>query len=418
MMDLFENKIAPPLMKISANKRLMAIRNGLSLTIPFTIIGSIFLIIGNLPIQAWMDFISPYSGYLNATVNVTFGILGLISTMGIGFYLAKEFDVEPISNAMITTIAFLLGTVNAEFSIEIGNLGATGMFTGIVIGLLTIEIHSFFVKRGITIKMPDGVPPAVSSSFTSLIPAFAVIVLVWVVRVILNVDLNQVIQTVFSPLVVGLDSLAGITIYALLACLLWTVGIHGDNALSGIATPIFLANLAANTQAFQTGDSLPHIVVDGFWIIYMCLGGTGATMGLVINMLFSKSKRYKSLGKLSLPSAIFAINEPVIFGFPIVMNPLLMIPFILTPVLFGAVAYVLTNVGILAPIVFQVPWTTPPVIGAYLATNGDINAAIFQGLLVVFSFLIYRPFFKLAERKELELEVNSEKEVIVEKVIS
>lgn len=412
MLELFENKIVPVLFKIGQNKRLIAIRNGLSITIPFTIIGSFFLIIGNLPIQAWMDFVSPYSEILNAPVNVTFGMLGLISAIGIGYYMGKELDVEPISNAVITLVAFLLATLSAENTLNIDSLGAVGMFTAIIVSLFTVEVYRFFVRNNITIKMPDGVPPAVAQSFISLIPAFVIITVIWIIRVILGVDLNAIIQVIFQPLVFGLDSLPGLIIYSLIVCLLWSAGIHGDHALAGIATPIFLSNLAANTAAFQAGTPLPHVVVDGFWIVFMCLGGTGSTIGLVLNMMRSKAKSYKSLGRLSLPSALFAINEPVIFGFPIVMNPIMMIPFIITPMILGSFAYVLTKLGIIGNIVFLVPWTTPPIIGAYLATNGNIPAAIFSALSVVASYFIYLPFFKVAEKKQLLLEHGEREEEI------
>ena len=413
MLNFFEEKMVPVLLKVSQNKRLMAIRNGLAMTVPFTIIGSFFLIIGNLPIEAWMEFVSPYSDYLNAPVTVTFGMIGLISALGIGYYLAKELDVEPIPNAIITLVAFLLTTLAEDGSINIESLGAVGMFTAIIVGLVTVEIHRFFIRNNLTIKMPEGVPPAVAQSFTSLLPAFAVIILAWIVRVLLGVDLIQIIQIIFQPLVFGLDSFVGLMIYTLLVTMLWTAGIHGDHALAGIATPIFLSNLAANTAAFQAGTPLPHIAVDGFWIVFMCLGGTGSTIGLVINMLRSKNKAYKSLGRLSLPSAIFSINEPVIFGFPIVMNPLMMVPFVLTPMVLGGGAFLLTKIGIIGRIVFAVPWTTPPILGAYLATNGNIPAAIYAGLSIVVSYLIYRPFFKAAERKEMLLEQNEVEDSVV-----
>lgn len=415
MLEVFENKIVPVLFKIGQNKRLIAIRNGLSITIPFTIIGSFFLIIGNLPIQAWMEFISPYAEILNAPVNVTFGMLGLISAIGIGYYMGEQLGVEPISNAVITLVAFLLATLSKENTLDIDSLGAVGMFTAIIVSLFTVEVYRFFVRNNITIKMPEGVPPAVAQSFISLIPAFVIITVIWIARVIIGIDLNAIIQTVFQPLVFGLDSVPGLIIYSLLVCLLWSARIHGDHALAGIATPIFLSNLAANTAAFQAGTPLPHVVVDGFWIVFMCLGGTGSTIGLVLNMMRSKTKTYKSLGRLSLPSAIFAINEPVIFGFPIVMNPIIMIPFILTPMILGTIAYILTKLGIIGAIVFLVPWTTPPVIGAYLATNGNIPAAIFSVLSIVASYFIYMPFFKVAEKKQLLLEEGeSEEEAIAE----
>lgn len=189
MIRYFEKNIAPYLIKLSNNKVLIAVRDGLSLTIPFTIIGSIFLILGNLPIPIWSKFIAPYSPMLDSVVNVTFNILGLISTIGISYYLGKQYNVNQLSNVLITVVAFFLVTLNEEFSIEAENFGADGMFTGIVISLFTTFIHKFFIDKKITIRMPEGVPPAVSNSFISLLPAAVIIFLMWIFRVLCDIEL-------------------------------------------------------------------------------------------------------------------------------------------------------------------------------------------------------------------------------------
>lgn len=409
-MNFIENKLLPALLKVGNNKHLIAIRNGISITIPFTIIGSVFLIIGNFPIQVWMDFIAPWSEQLNAPVNVTFGILGLISAIGIGYHLGKELGTDPISNSLLTTIGFLLATLNDDWSLNLDAFGASGMFTAIVIGIFSTHAFRWFVKHNVVIKMPEGVPPTVAMSFTTLIPGGFVLGVIWILRCLLGVNLNEVITVLFQPLVSGMGTLPGMIVYTVLVCLLWVCGIHGDNVLSGIATPVFLSYLAENTAVFQSGAEAPHIIAEGYWILFMCLGGTGATLGLVLNMLTSKSKMYKSLGRLSLPSAIFCINEPVIFGLPIVMNPIMMIPFIGTPVILCIGTYVLMSMGIIGKLVIQVPWTIPPVIGPYLATNGSIGAAIWSFVSIGISYAIYRPFFKAMEKQQVLNEEESEKE--------
>lgn len=408
MLTGIEKFVLPFFLKVGENKILTAIRNGLTLTIPFTIAGSFFLIIGNLPIKAWTDFIAPIAGKLNAPVTVTFGLLGLISAIGIGYNMAVEYKVDPISNTVITTIAFLLATLTDEFKINTALLDATGMFTAIMVAILTTFVYRFFTTNNITIKMPEGVPPSVARSFASLLPAGAVIVFVWIFRVLLGMNLNEILQWIFQPLVFGLSTLPGLMVYTLLACFLWSCGIHGPNVLAGIATPIFLGYLAANTAAFQNGQPIPYETADGFWILFMSIGGSGATMGLVLAMLRSKSKLYRSLGKLSFPSSIFCINEPVIFGFPIVMNPIMMIPFIGTPMILGASSYLLMKFGIIGKIVFLVPWTIPPIIGPYLATNGNIPAAIWSVFTIFISYLIYLPFFKIVEKRQLAIEIGQQ----------
>lgn len=407
-MDFIQKNLMPILSKVAQNKVLSAIKDGLSLTIPFTIIGSLFLIIGNFPVEAWMSFVEPYGAYLNVMVSVTFGILGLIATIGVSYFLAKAYDVEPISNVLITIVAFLLATLNPDLTIDLELFGAAGMFTGLIVAVMTVFIYKFFVDKKITISMPEGVPPSVANSFTSLIPGAFILILVWFARSILGIEINSIIQSIFSPLVFGLGTLPGLIVYTLLVCLLWSAGIHGSNLLSGIATPIFLNSLAVNLQAFQSGTLPPNIIVEGYWILFMSIGGTGATLGLVLAMLQSKTKMYKSLGKLSLPSAIFCINEPVIFGFPIVMNPMMMIPFILTPIVLASSTYFLMYFNVIGRIVFVVPWTIPPIIGPYLATNGNIPAAIWSFATIIISYLMYLPFFKHAEKLQLALESNEE----------
>lgn len=407
-MEFIEDKLLPILYKIGNSKHLTSIRDGISKTIPFTIVGSVFLIIANFPVAAWTDFIAPWSNLLNAPVNVTFNVLGLISAIGIGYYMGQTFGIDRISNCLLTTIGFLLATLNDDLSLNIDNFGATGMFTAIVIGILTTHIFLFCEKRNLVINMPDGVPPSVSTSFTSLIPGAMLIAIVWVLRCVLSINLNEVIAFIFSPVIFGLSTLPGMIVYTIIVCLLWVCGIHGDNVLSGIATPVFLGLLAENTAAFQAGTAAPNIISEGYWIVFMCLGGTGSTLGLVLNMLRSRCKVYNELGKLALPSAIFCINEPVIFGFPIVANPLMMIPFILTPVVLCIGSYVLIAVGLVGRIVIQVPWTIPPVIGAYLATNGNIGAAIWSVCSIAIAYFIYFPFFKMAERQQLLVEQQGE----------
>ena len=397
-------KVLSFLSKIGENKYLISIRDGLSFTVPFTIIGSIFLIIGNFPIQAWIDFIEPYSGMLGSMVNVTFGMLGLIAAIGVGYSMGKNFGLEPLSNVIITVVAFLLATVGEDYSINPADLDATGMFTAILAAILTTFVTRFVLKRNLVIKMPEGVPPAVTQSFTSLVPALMILSLVWVIKVLLGVDINAFLQLLFKPFIFGLDTIPGLLLYTFLALGLWTFGIHGPNLLSGIATPIFLANFGTNVEAFRNGNPIPHEVAEGFWTLFMNIGGSGATLGLVIAMVFAKSKTYRELGKLSFPSAIFCINEPIIFGFPIVMNPIMAIPFILTPMVLGTATVVLMRLNLIGRIVLQVPWTTPPIIGPYLATNGDVGAAVWSLCTIIISYLIYLPFFRAVDKKQMVLE--------------
>lgn len=406
ILELLEKKILPPLLKVSENRYLMGIKEGMMIVIPFTIIGSVFLIIGNIPIDWWTNIIAPYNDILNAGVSVTFGIIGLLATIGTGYHLAKAFKVDAISNTTITVVGFLLATISDDFSINTAAFDASGMFTGLVVAVFVVTTYRFFIHRKITIKMPAGVPSGVANSFVSLLPGAFIVLIIWIARVLLGFDINEFLRIIFSPLVKGIGTLPGFIAFAFLANALWVAGIHGDSLLSGISTPIFIGLLAENLKAFQSGAAIPNVTPDGFWILYACIGGSGATLGLVFLMLRSKSKVYNSVGKVSVLPALFCINEPVIFGFPIVMNPIMAIPFVVTPIILTIMTYLLTHFGIIGKIVFAVPWTIPPIIGPYLATNGSIPAAIWSACTIIISYLCYRPFFKVEEKKQLLVETK------------
>ena len=409
MINFIENKFVPILIKIGENKILVAIRNGITLTLPFTIAGSLFLILANLPIPGWSEFLGPFADKLSAPVSVTFGAIGIISAIGISYNLAKQYKIDGISCATITLVVFLLAQLDSTYKLNVDNLGAAGLFSAIILSIVTVHIVHFFISRNIVIKLPDGVPPAVAQSFASLVPAAASITLIWFIRIILNFDINSFFTWLLSPLVMGLGTLPGMLILIFLVSILWCCGIHGDNVLSGITSPIFLKYIAENTQAYLHHQPIPHITADGFYIVFMCIGGTGATLGLVLSMLKSKSKLYKSVGELSLPSAIFCINEPVIFGFPVVFNPIMMIPFTLTPMILCTMTYGLMYFNIIGRPVLQIPWTMPPIFAAYFVTGGNIPAVIWSICTIVISVAVFLPFFKMAEKKQLEKE-NSERE--------
>lgn len=405
-MDFFQKVLMPPLIKLGNEKHLVAVRNGLSLTIPFIIVGSVFLILSNLPFSWWADFIGDFGNQMNVVVNCSFGVLGLIAVIGIGYYMAKSYGVDPITGSIISFIAFLLTQVTTDYQLDTSNFGSTGLFTAIVVALFSVATLNFFVKKDIVIKLPKGVPPAVGNSFVALTPALAVMFIIWVIRVVLGFNITDFITSIFSPLVFALNTLPGILIYSIIVTLLWSAGIHGDMTLEGVADPIFIQYLAANTEAFLAHKPVPFITASGFYALFVNVGGTGATLCLVLLMLRSKSKLYKSLGKVAFPSACFEINEPVIFGFPVVLNPLILIPFSIVPLVLTTLSYLLMYFNIIAKPVAMVPWTMPPVIGPFLATGGDWKAAVWSAISIVIATCIYYPFFKAAEKQQLINEAN------------
>lgn len=407
-MQWMQNKLIPPMAKIGNNKYLVAIRDGLVITLPAVIGGSIFLIIGNIPIAAWTNLIKPYSWMLGEAVNASFGIISLLATIGIAFQLGKALKIDSISCVGLSVMAFILTSFNSKHVLDYNNLGSGGIFTAILTAFIASFIFDFFIKKNIVIKLPNGVPTAVSNSFVALLPGIAVLFLFWLVRVVLNVDINQVVQTIFRPVVFALNTLPGILVYTLIVSLLWVCGIHGDMTLEGIADPIFLQYLAANATAYAHHQALPYVTASGFSSLLVNVGGTGATLTLCALMLFSKSKTYRDLGRLAFPSSLFEINEPIIFGFPIVMNPMIMIPFIVIPLVLATLSYILITIGWMSAPVVMVPWTMPPIIGPMMACGWDWRAGVWSAIECIIAAAMYYPFFKACEKQMLAKEQANE----------
>ena len=319
--------------------------------------------------------------------------------------------MNALNGAIISLVSFLVTQITPEFALSTSNFGATGIFTAIVTSLISIEIMRLLIQKNLVIRLPQGVPPAISDTFVSLIPAGASILLFWIIRVILGFDITQFLTMVFSPLVFALNTLPGVLVYVFLMSLLWTVGIHGWSVMGAVGMPIFLQYLTANTAAFQAGQPIPYITGYGFIELFVNVGGTCATFGLVLQMLKSKSSVFKSLGKLAFPSAIFEINEPVIFGFPIVYNPVMMIPAILTPLILTIITYFLMYFDIISRPVVALPWSMPPIIGQFLVTGGDWRAALWGFGCIVVTYIVYQPFFKVAESEQINIE-NSNSDVV------
>ncbi|MGC8400884.1 PTS transporter subunit EIIC [Enterobacter mori] len=280
MNHFLENQLVPIMMKIGNNVILVAVRNGIAFTLPFIIAGSVFLIVANLPIPGWSGWIGQYADLLSVPVQVTFGAIGLIAAIGISYNLARHYGLDGLSCVCITVAVFLLSQIDEHHRINVDNFGASGLFSAIILSVITVYIVRFFIQRKIYITLPDGVPPAVLQSFVSLAPAFLCLVLIWFVRVILKFDINAFFTLILSPLVSGLDTLPGMLVLVGLISLLWCCGIHGTNVLSGITSPIFLKFIAENTEAYLSHQPIPHISAEGFYTIFICSGGSGATLGL------------------------------------------------------------------------------------------------------------------------------------------
>jgi cellobiose PTS system EIIC component len=401
--------VVPPLTALSENAWLSAVRAGMVSVVPLTIIGGLFIIVSFLPVAGWDKIVQPYLGLLQVPVTATFGLLSVFVCFAIGYDLGKQLKQEAIVSATIATLIFLMiqlrvGAKPEEVSFAMDNLGSKGLFTAILIALVSVRAQKFFTDHNLVIKLPENVPPIVYESFLSLIPLFFLVLVFWIIRFVLGVDIDHLVQTAFKPLVFALNTLPGILFYAFLVTLLWSVGINGDNAMDAIVAPIFLQYLTANVEALTQGHPLPYVTAYGFFTTFVNVGGTGATIALALVMWNSREPGYRKVSRLSLPTQIFQINEPIFFGFPIVLNPIFMVPYILNALILTASTYLLMDWGLIRKPFVNVPWTTPPIIGHYLVTGGDWKAAVWGAVSIVMAMVVYYPFAKAAERNRLKAE--------------
>ena len=402
--------VVPPLTVLSENTYLAAIRAGMVSIVPLTIIGGLFLVVSFLPVAGWDKAVAPYLPLLQLPVTATFGLLALFVCFAIAYDLGTRLKQEAVVSASMAALVFLLIQIRPEDQrLSMDGLGSSGLFTAILVALVTVRVQKFFTDRHWVIALPRHVPAVVYETFLSLSPMIFLVVAFWLIRFVAGVDINHLLQTAFTPLVFALNTLPGILAYACLVTLLWSVGINGDNTLDAIVAPIFLQYLAANVAAVAGGQPLPYVTASGFFSTFVNVGGTGATIGLALVMLRSKEPGYRKVSRLSLPTQIFGINEPIFFGFPIVLNPIFMIPYVVTALVLTTCTYLLMSWGLIQRPFVAVPWTTPPIVGHYLVSGGDWRAAAWGAISVLIAMAVYYPFARAAERQRLNAERTAER---------
>jgi PTS system cellobiose-specific IIC component len=297
---------------------------------------------------------------------------------------------------------------NTTQTLSMTGLSSAGLFTAILVALSTVPVQKFFTDANLIIRLPESVPRVVYESFASLSPLLFLMLVFWVIRFVIGVDINHTVQTALSPLVSALNTLPGILTYALMVTMLWSVGINGDNVMDAIVAPIFFQYLGANADAFLQGDPFPYITANGFFTTFVNVGGTGATIGLALVLWNSKEPGFRQVSRLSLPTQIFQINEPILFGIPIVLNPVFIIPYVLNALILTAATFLLMDWNVIQKPFVSVPWTTPPVIGHFLVTGGDWRAAVWGVASILIAMGVYYPFAKFAERERLKAQAQRE----------
>ena len=348
-----------------------------------------------------------------APYNYTMAIMALWVVTGLGYNLAKNYrELNPFLAGLLSLVTFLmLSAPMIDGSLPIKNMGGTGIFTAMIIGIFIPEMMHFLIKNNIGLKLPEQVPDKIRQSFDLLIPIALVMIVVYPLSVFIyqktGMIIPELIMQAFKPLISASDSLWAVLMITLIAQVLWWAGVHGATIASGVIAPFALSNLAVNQQALAAGISgkeLPTIFAQPFIDFFIQLGGSGATFGLVLLFLRSRSLHLKSIGKLSLIPGCFNINEPVVFGTPIVLNPLFFIPWVVAPLVCGTVTWFSFKLELLHRIVIIPPWTTPAPIGAMWSTNWSIQALVIVAINFTLATLIYFPFFKIYERSLLKEE--------------
>lgn len=412
--EFLEEKMLPVAAKLGANKFLVAIRDGITMAMPLIIIGSLFMVIASFPAPGWEDWLGDIgvSQYLWKGVDSSFGLVGLVASFGIAYSLASQFKVDGIGSGVISLSAFItvtpFVTSDAGAGMPTSYMAAKGLFIAIILGLVNGYIYQWFVNRNIIIKLPDTVPPAVSKSFSAIIPG-AVIITSWLVIFSLLdkfslPNLHEIAAVILGkPLGLLGNNVFGTMIVVALNSLFWFVGIHGGNVVNSVMQPIWLANLDANREAYQAGQALPHIFTVSFMDNLVYIGGGGATLGLVLVLGYlarkkKTSQQTKILAPLTVVPGIFNINEPAMFGLPIVLNVMLIIPFVLAPMVNVVVSYLAMASGIVPLTKTVATWTMPPIISGFLIT-GSIRGSILQVVLIILDVLLYLPFFLAVEKR-------------------
>lgn len=421
-MEKFQNwlemKLMPSVTKFTSIPFVAALKDGMIAAMPFLVIGSIGTIIKNLPIPGWSELLltpfagTTFAGAIGVWSTVTFDLFTLTSIIAIAYYYAIALDVDTlfasllaiVGFAIVTPLSVVIDTTTSISALPLQWLGAQGLFVGMIMTFISVKIYALCIKKNLVIKMPESVPPNVIKSFAAMIPILLVMIVGFLLRfgvILIGYESFHVMvqQIIGSPLTSLGGSLGGAVISVILISLLWSVGIHGAAIVTGVMNPIWLAIQAQNLVNFEAGQPVEHIITKTF-IDFTKIGGAGFTLPLAIMLIFlARSTQLRALGKVSIVPAIFNINEPIIFGAPIVMNPILIIPFVITPVVSCVITYFSMYSGLVPyPTGVTLPWAMPGILAGYLTTS-SISGAILQVILILLGFIIYYPFFKIYDNR-------------------
>lgn len=418
--DKLSDKLVPVASKLGQNKYLLVLRDAFMLAFPITMFGSLVVVINNLPF-----FSEELQGTLGTLFgngqNATMSIMSIFVTFGIGYYLSKTYDIDPAFGGAVSLAAYLILTPFEMITeggeavtgvLTLDRLGAKGMFVGMVAAFLAAEVYARITKKGITITMPEGVPEAVARSFAAMIPAIITLGIFTLLNALviglLDANLHDLVYDTIQEPLTGLGSGLPATLIAVFFVqLLWFFGLHGQIIVNSVMDPIWNTTMLDNLSAYEAGKPLPHIVTKPFMEMYTVgMGGSGSTLIVVILIaFFMKSRQFNDVGRLALAPGIFNVNEPVIFGMPIVLNAAIFIPWLIAPLITTAFNYIVMNIGLFPiPTGVSVPWTVPVFANGMLATN-SLMGGVLQLIDMAIIGVIWYPFLKIVDRQNLKNQV-------------
>ncbi|EEV49598.1 MULTISPECIES: PTS sugar transporter subunit IIC [Enterococcus] len=434
VVDRLSEKMLPIVSKMSSQRHLLAIRDSFIVTMPLVMAASVMvllnaLIFSNATVQRILD-LSPLAELASIVNNGTMSILAIIVCYNIGWNLATHYiqtgviddpSFSPVHAGILSTaVMFILMPLSSTVTLMDGNTAeATGVFlqrltsssglaTAMIAALVSTELFIKLAKmKSFKIRMPEGVPPAVATSFNSLVPEIVVILFFSVVVFTLNhttgLNVPQLIElAIQTPLKAFVLSVPGILFLQFFSDFLWVFGMHGSSILAPIRQAPLLQSIQENMDAFSVGKEIPNIITEPFTNAFGLIGGGGCILPLVIAILWaSKRQEQRSIAKFGLTTCLFNITEPIMFGLPVVMNPIYMIPCAIIPSINLVIAYAATSLGIISKTVAAAPWITPPVIQSFIATGGDIRAAVLTVILIILDVFLFLPFVLAANKAKL-----------------
>ena len=412
-------KAKPFFEKVSRNIYLRAIRDGFISAMPVVLFSSIFLLIAYVPNIFGFSWSASTEALIMKPYGYTMGILGVLVAGTTAKSLTDSFNRKLESTNQINFLSTMLASISgflllAADAVEGGGfangfLGTKGLLTAFLAAFITVNIYNITVKNNVTIRMPEEVPPNISQVFKDIIPFTLVIVVLYgldiVTRNIMGTNVAESIIKLFEPLFTAADGYLGITIIFGAYALFWFVGIHGPSIVEPAIAAITYANIETNFQLLQAGQHADKILTSGTQMFIVTMGGTGAT--LVVPFMFmwlSKSKRNKAIGRASVVPTFFGVNEPILFGAPIVLNPVFFVPFIFAPIANVWIFKFFVDVLGMNSFSVNLPWTTPGPLGIVIGTGLGLMSLVLALTLIVVDVVIYYPFFKVYDAQILEEE--------------